>query len=325
MRSFATMIKKQKLLLLAIISVLGLLYTAFFVKTFIPVEEKFSSLNLLSEVLKKETSLSNLKKDNEKKIIWFEKENQKTKTAIVYIPGFSATRKEIYPVVESLGKELKANVFLSRFAHHGQGADEYKNIKAQEFFSTVLEAYEIGKEIGEEVVFVGTSTGATMITQLDFWNKKMKGMVLISPAFKIEPWATELLASPLGFIVNRIMVDEYRTWEPKNPDVKKYWDTKYHRDSLPELMKAIYYVQKQDFKNIQTPTLVLYTKEDDVISIPEVLKKFSQIHVPYKKIIEIPSPMHVLAGEISSPQTTQIVIGEIKNWILDMDTAIDHK
>lgn len=319
------MSKKQKLFLLAIITILGLSYTAFFVKTFIPLEEKFSSPNLLSEVLKKENSISNLKKDCEKKVIWFDKENQKTKIAIIYIPGFSATRKEIYPVAESLGKELKANVFLSRFAHHGQDADEYKKIKAQEFFSTVLEAYEIGKELGDEIIFVGTSTGATMITQLDFWNKKMKGMVLISPAFKIEPWATELLASPLGSIINKIMVDEYRTWEPKNPDVKKYWDTKYHRDSIPELMRAVYYVQKQDFKNIKTPTLVLYTKEDHVISIPEVLKKFSEISVPYKKIIEIPSPMHVLAGEVSSPQTTQIVIGEIKNWILDMDTAVDHK
>lgn len=319
------MSKKQKFLLLAIITVWGLSYTAFFVKTFVPKEEKIASKNILTEVLKKEAIVSNLKRDCEKKVIWFENENQKTKTAIVYIPGFSATRKEIYPVVESLGKELKANVFLSRFPFHGQTAEDYKNITAQGFFDTVQEAYEIGQQIGDEIIFVGTSTGAVMITQLDFWNKKMKGMVFISPAFKIEPWATELLASPLGPIINKIMVDEYRTWEPKNPDVKKYWDTKYHRDSLPELMKAIYYVQKQDFKSIKTPTLILYTKEDDVISIPEVLKKFSQIQVPYKKIIEIPSPMHVLAGEISSPQTTQIVIGEIKNWILDMDTAVDHK
>lgn len=319
------MTKKQKILSVLVILVLGLAYTAFFVKTFIPTEPSVLGKNTLELTLKNESKFPNLKKECEKKIIWFDKENQKTKIAVIYIPGFSATRKEIYPVVESVGKELKANVFLSRFPNHGQTADDYKNIKAQDFFDTVQEAYTIASEIGDEVVFMGTSTGAVMITQLDLWHKKMKAMVLISPAFKIEPWATELLASPLGSIINKIMVEEYRTWEPKNPDVKKYWDTKYHRDSLPELMKAIYYVQKQDFKNITTPTLVLYTKEDHVISIPEVLKKFSQISAKYKKIIEIPSPMHVLAGEISSPQTTQIVIGEIKNWILDMDTAIDHK
>lgn len=319
------MTKWQKLFLLTFISVLGIGYTALFVKTFEPEKKNFSGQITLEGVLKKERQLEALKKDCDKKVIWFDKENQKTKLAVVYIPGFSATRKEIYPVVESVAKEIKANVFLSRFPYHGLTPDDYKSLKAQDLFDSVLEAYEIGTQIGEEVIFIGTSTGAALITQLDLWKMKMKGMVLISPAIKIEPGATELLASPLGWILNKILVEEYRTWEPKNPDVKKYWDTKYHRDAIPELMKAVYYVHKQDFKNIQTPTLVLYTKEDNVISVPEVIKKFNQIGTTHKKILEIPSPVHVLAGEISSPQTTQIVIGEIKNWILDMDTAVVQK
>lgn len=319
------MTKRQKLFFLVLIGIFGVLYIALFVKNFEPEKKNLTGKIKLEEVLKKERAIESLKKDCDKKVIWFDKENQKTKLAIVYIPGFSATRKEVYPVVESVSKEIKANVFLSRFPYHGLTPDDYKNLKAQDLFDSVLEAYEIGTQIGEEVIFIGTSTGAALIAQLDLWKMKMKGMVLISPAIRIEPKATELLASPFGGVLNKVLVEEYRTWEPKNPDVKKYWDTKYHRDAVPELMKAIYYIQRQDFKDIQTPTLVLYTKEDTVISVPEVIKKFNQIGTAHKKILEIPSPMHVLAGEISSPQTTQIVIGEIKNWILDMDTAVVQK
>lgn len=317
--------KKITIFFVATVTIATPLIMAFYVKEFVPEKKQIVISDPVKEVLSLEKIRKNLKKDCEKKIIWFEKENQKTKLSIVYIPGFSATRKEIYPVVETLGKELKANVFLSRFPFHGELPDDYKKITAQGFFDTVAEAHAIGTLLGDEVIFVGTSTGATMVVQLNLWQFKIKGNILISPAFKIEPWVTETLASPLGSIINKFVVDEYYSWEPKNPDVRKYWDTKYHRDSLPELMKAIYYVDAQDFSKVHAPTLMLYTKEDKVISTEAVVKKFNEVGTPHKKLLEIPSPMHVLAGEISSPQTTQIVISEIKNWILDIDTTIYQK
>lgn len=296
------------------------------IKSFAPEFKEITVGNPEKYVEKSESGKDNLKKDCEKKIIWANKEKNKTKISLVYIPGFSATRKEIFPVMETLAKQLNANLFLSRFPFHGERPEDYKNLKAQDFFDTAIEAYAIGSELGEEVVLVGTSTGAVMIAQLSLLKKNIKAMVLISPAFKIMPWATELLASPLGGIINKMMVDEYRTWEAKNPDVKKYWDTTYHRDSLPELMKAIYFVKKNDFKEIKTPTLVLYTKEDKVISIEDVLNKFKEIGSENKKIIQMPSPSHVLAGEFTSPQTTQIAITEIKHWLEDLGVkSLDAK
>ncbi len=294
----------------------ALIAFSFSLKYFVPELKTQAIKNPEAYIKNSEGKIKTIKQDCEKKIIWANKNKDKTKFSLVYVPGFSATRKEIFPVMETLAKDLGFNLFLSRFPFHGENNPEaYKNLTAQDLFDTAVEAYEIGKELGDEVIMIGTSTGAVMIAQLSLWQKEIKAMVLISPAFKIMPWATEILASPLGSLVNKLANDEYRTWEPKNPEVKKYWDTKYHRDAIPELMKAIYYVDSHDFVQIKNPTLMIYTKEDKIISLKEVGKKFEEIGSPRKKLILMPSPSHVLAGEFTSPQTTQLVIGEIKEWL----------
>lgn len=294
----------------------ALIVISFSFKYFVPELKTQAVKNPEDYIKNSEGKIKTIRQDCEKKIIWANKNKEKTKFSLVYVPGFSATRKEIFPVMETLAKDLGLNLFLSRFPYHGENNPEaYKNLTAQDLFDTAVEAYEIGKELGDEVIMIGTSTGAVMISQLSVWQKEIKAMVLISPAFKIMPWASEFLASPLGNLVNKLANDEYRTWEPKNPDVKKYWDTKYHRDAIPELMKAIYYVDSQDFVQIKNPTLMIYTKEDKIISLKEVEKKFAEIGSPRKKLILMPSPSHVLAGEFTSPQTTQLVIGEIKDWL----------
>lgn len=294
----------------------ALIAFSFSLKYFAPELKTQGIKNPEAYIKNSEGKIKTIKQDCEKKIIWANKNKDKTKFSLVYVPGFSATRKEIFPVMETLAKDLGFNLFLSRFPFHGENNPEaYKNLTAQDLFDTAVEAYEIGKELGDEVIMIGTSTGAVMIAQLSLWQKEIKAMVLISPAFKIMPWATEILASPLGSLVNKLANDEYRTWEPKNPEVKKYWDTKYHRDAIPELMKAIYYVDSHDFVQIKNPTLMIYTKEDKIISLKEVGKKFEEIGSPRKKLILMPSPSHVLAGEFTSPQTTQLVIGEIKEWL----------
>ncbi|MCB0369796.1 MAG: hypothetical protein KDD45_10250, partial [Bdellovibrionales bacterium] len=114
---------------------------------------------------------------------------------------------------------------------------------------------------------------------------------------------------------NWLLMAEYRTWKPSHPDINKYWNTRYHRDALPELMKAVYYVRDQDFSKIKKPSLVFYTENDTVIFQDEVKKKFLEIVSDKKKIVEIPSPAHVLAGVLTSPQTTQMVITEMTNWL----------
>ena len=101
--------------------------------------------------------------------------------------------------------------------------------------------------------------------------------------------------------------------------MEKYWNTSYHRNGLIALLQSVEYVRSLDFSLIKKPVLVLYTKNDDVVVVDAILSKFAEIKDPRKRLVEIPASSHVLAGEFTSPETTEVVIKEIHDWIQSLD------
>ncbi len=267
---------------------------------------------------KKEKTFPNLKRDNEKKI-GFHNGPQPTEYSFIYMPGFSATRKEIFPVVESLAKQFSANYFLTRFPAHGESAMDYKNLKAQDLFDTGHEAIEIAPKLGKKKIFVGTSTGAAILSSALVQDLDIDAAVFVSPAFAVYPANSWLLSTRIGPILNKILIDEVRSWTPRNPVMEQYWNTSYHRNSLIALLQSVEYVRSLDFSLIKKPVLVLFTKNDDVVVVDAILSKFAEIKHPHKRLVEIPASSHVLAGEFTSPETTEIVIKEIHDWIQSLD------
>jgi hypothetical protein len=56
-----------------------------------------------------------------KTVIWNDPAaRHKTPLSLVYIHGFSASRKDIAPVIESMAGTLRANAFLTRLTAHGR-------------------------------------------------------------------------------------------------------------------------------------------------------------------------------------------------------------
>ncbi|OYZ13024.1 MAG: hypothetical protein B7Y39_18340 [Bdellovibrio sp. 28-41-41] len=274
--------------------------------------------SLQSGIDKKEKTFPNLKRDNEKKM-GFNNGPKATDFTFIYMPGFSATRKEIFPVVETLAKQFSANYFLTRFPAHGESAAEYKDLKAQYLFDTGYEAVEIAPKLGKKKIFIGTSTGAAILAAALVQDLDIDAAVFVSPAFAVYPTNSWLLSTRFGPIVNKVLIDEVRTWIPRNPAMEQYWNTSYHRNSLIALLKSVEYVRSLDFSLIKKPVLVLYTKNDDVVVVDAILSKFAEIKDPRKRLVEIPASSHVLAGEFTSPETTEVVIKEIHDWIRSLD------
>lgn len=273
---------------------------------------------LQREIEKKEKSFPNLKRDNEKKI-GFNNGAEPTQYSFVYIPGFSATRKEIFPVVESLAKQFAANYFLTRFPAHGGTANEFKELKTQSLFDTAYEAIEIAPKLGKKKIFIGTSTGAAILSAALVQDLDIDAAILIAPAYAVFPTSSWLLSTRVGPIVNMLLIDEIYRWTPKNPEMEKYWNTSYHRNGLTALLQSVEYVRALDFSTIKKPILVLYTKNDTVVVNDAILSKFAEIKHPKKRLVEIPASSHVLAGEYTSPETTEVVIKEIHDWIQSLD------
>ena len=100
-----------------------------------------------------------LRPGTEKKVLWANGNGVKTKTSIVFIHGFSASRVEIDPVVDLIAVELNANVYFTRLRGHGQDGKALGEATYEQLLNDTREAIEIGKSIGDDVVLIGCSTG----------------------------------------------------------------------------------------------------------------------------------------------------------------------
>ena len=256
----------------------------------------------------------NLRKDNEKR--FFLQSQEPTDVGVVYIPGFSATRKEISPVVENFCEKINSNLFMSRFPGHGLEPEGFSREEAESYLSTGLEAVEIAKVLGKKKIWVATSTGAPVALWIASESATaMDALILVSPAFDIKPSYNWLVAGYLGQQMAKIIIGSYRQWKPVNVEQEKYWHTRYKSEALTSVTRLISWAKQIDLSKIKIPVLIFYTENDETVDVEFVKKRFNEFGSPNKKLIKVNASNHVLAGEITSPETTDFVTDEMVNWV----------
>ena len=143
-----------------------------------------------------ESRLGDITPGTEKAIVWANKDERgPTAYAIVYLHGFSASRQEIAPVCDIVAEALGANLFYTRLRGHGRSSDAMAGLSVNELLNDAVEALEIGKRLGNEVVLIGTSTGGALATWLAASEKsgRIAALVLLSPNFGPKRKESELL------------------------------------------------------------------------------------------------------------------------------------
>ena len=81
-------------------------------------------LVLDQEIKQSEAAISNIKPDNHARIVWFDSIPSKTPYSIVYLHGWSASRKEGNPIHINTAKTYGCNLYLPRLAGHGLEEEE---------------------------------------------------------------------------------------------------------------------------------------------------------------------------------------------------------
>ena len=108
-----------------------------------------------------------LRPGTEKKVLWAQGNGVKSKTSIVFIHGFSASRVEIDPVVDLIAAELNANVYFTRLRGHGQDGQALAEATYEQLLNDTTEAIEIGKFIGDILSPSQTQIGVKILNWLD--------------------------------------------------------------------------------------------------------------------------------------------------------------
>ena len=253
-----------------------------------------------------------IKLNNEARIVWANDSlKQKTKYAIVYLHGFSASQEEGNPVHRDIAKQYGCNLYLSRLSQHGiDTTDELINMTAENLWESAKEAYAIGKAIGDTVILMGTSTGGTLALILAANYPEVGGLVLYSPNIAIKDPNAWILNNPWGLQIARaVKKSNYNIINKPIPQYNQYWNHHYRLEStvqLEELLETT--MTKTTFEKIKQPTLVLYyykneAEQDPVVKVSAMKEMFSAIQTPITKKRMVPIPNcgnHVIASPIQS-------------------------
>jgi pimeloyl-ACP methyl ester carboxylesterase len=283
-----------------------------------------NSVDIVKFLQSEESIVPHLKPELAKKIIWSElKTREKTPYSLVYLHGFSASRGEISPVMENVASSIQANLFFTRFKAHGlDNGEAFATLVAQDMIDDAREALTVGRRIGQKVILVGTSTGASLALHLAFENihqNDIAALVLISPNFGVPDWRGKYISGPAGPWLARLLLGPYHSFKPENELHASLWTSHYRSESVAAVMDLVNYVNGIDLSRLQIPVFVLYTDKDQVVRTDLILKKFLEIGSNHKQILKVEaSRNHVLAGEAVSPQATAVTIEAIKSFIKNL-------
>jgi esterase/lipase len=209
---------------------------------------------------------------------------ERTEWVVVSLHGFSATRQETAPLAETVAKSLGANLFEARLSGHGHAEFPMDGVRAEHWLADADRALQQAIELGDKIIVIGTSTGATLAAAvLDHaLAQRIDTLVMISPNFVPRDGAAQWLTRPAGPLLARMIAGEKRCWQAHNDLQETYWSTCYPIEATVEVMRLVDRANRLLPDAIEQRLLLLYSRHDEVISPEAALAVFDGVVSPQK-------------------------------------------
>ncbi len=273
----------------------------------------------LDSFVSRQEQVHHLKPNNEARIVWAnDSMHQPTDYSIVYLHGFSASQEEGDPVHRNIAHRYGCNLFLSRLAEHGiDTTEQLVNLTADRYWESAKNALAIGKQLGNKVILMGTSTGATQAIQLAAtYPKEVAAIVLYSPNIAINDPNAWLLNNPWGLQIARLVKGgKYHNPADERPIYAAYWNKPYRLEAVVNLQEMLETTMKKStFEKVEQPTLLLYyykdeAHQDPVVKVSAMKEMFDQLSTPASQKRAVPMPHtgdHVMASPIKSKDVASV-------------------
>lgn len=272
----------------------------------------------------REAAIPGVRPGAEAEIIWADQADPaKTDLAIVYLHGFSATKEEIRPVPDRVAAALGANVFFARLRGHGRDGEALAAATAGQWWNDTIEALEIGRRIGERVIVIGASTGATLATLAladGDVSANVVAFIAISPNYRFHGAPLAVLTMPYAREILPPIMGERREWEPINEEQGLWWTTSYPSVAVLPMAATVSAAQDIDVGQIDRPALMIFADDDQVVD-HEVTRQVATawggdvtILNPAPNASESPS-RHIIVGDIMGKSLTEPVTTAIIDWV----------
>lgn len=267
-------------------------------------------------IAKREDSIPNIKPGNEARIIWFDSIPRKTRYSLVYLHGWSASSEEGAPIHENLARQYGCNLYLPRLAGHGLDEEEpMLTLTADRYLASAKEAIAIAQQMGDSLIIMGTSTGASLALHLSESVDNLAGLMLYSPNVEIRDKNARILSGPWGLQLARLVKgDNYHEFEADSLR-KKYWVTRYRLESLTHLQAFVEgTMRKETFEKVTEPVFMAYyykneEEQDDVVSVDAMRDMFTKLGTPESRKRQIAFDKagdHVISSYVTSSQYREV-------------------
>lgn len=268
-----------------------------------------------------EAAYPDIKPGTAKGIVWHSPLRQRTAWSVVYLHGFSASRLETAPLADQVAQALGANAFHTRLSGHGRPAAALAQASVQDWMADAIEAVRIGHTLGERVLVISCSTGATLASWLALTpeGSQVAAHAFTSPNFGPKDQRAELINGPWGQQIALALEGENRGRVPDDAREAQAWTPRYPTRALFPMMAMVKQVRESDLSQFKTPVLMLYSEADQTVDPLQTKAAFARIGAPLKAIEVVRYSkslgQHVLAGDIRGPEATAPMTASIVSWV----------
>ncbi|HKA81752.1 MAG TPA: alpha/beta hydrolase [Xanthobacteraceae bacterium] len=269
---------------------------------------------------RREAETTNVRPDLAKTITWYDPAaRNKTPLVLVYLHGFSASRRDISPVIETLADKLAANAFATRLTAHGRTTpDGFVTATAQDWLDDAREALAIGRRIGDRVVLIGISTGALLATMAALEDKSsdIAALVLLSPNFAVRDWRGKFISGPVGPLLARVVIGKDYSFQPDSAGHAEFWTARYPSQAIVALMDLLNHARAIHLDTLKVPTLIIYTDKDTVVDVNAIKQRFDEVPGTAKLLVDLPgATRHELTGDALAPGMVQPAVERIAEFL----------
>jgi esterase/lipase len=285
----------------------------------------------LEKYIKDKEAQHTLKPDNEARIMWLHDSlKEKTEYAVVYLHGFSASQEEGDPVHYEFAQKFGCNLYLARLEDHGIDTTEaLTNVTADRMWNSAKEAYAIGKQLGNKVILLSTSTGGTLALKLCAEYPEIAANIMLSPNIAINDGNAWMLNNHWGLQIAQLVEGKQRVAKDTTTIYAQYWNNRYSTRALVQLEELIESTMKEStFRKVKQPSLLLYyykdkKNQDQVVKVSAMKRMFMQLATPdsLKRQVAVPNAGdHVIGSYVKSKdiQTVQNECEKFAREILQM-------
>ena len=261
------------------------------------ISENTLSLLEIDKLLAQKNNNPNIREGNHSRLIWADSIPKKTKYSVVYLHGFSASPAETEVIYTNFSKRYGVNLYAPRLYKHGlKDTEPLLDFTAEGYLASAKKAIAIGKQLGEKVILICVSTGATAGLYLASENPEIEAIILSSPNIDVYDTNSNLVTKPWGKqLLKLIMGGDYQTWTPPN-GAEKYWYSKYRIEAIVQLKLLIQSTMKKEvFEKIKQPLFMAYyykneEEQDKTVSVKRMKEMFAQIATSEENKYQIAIP-----------------------------------